>query len=93
MHQPRLANHAAFHQRMRFLTQRIKTKVIGDAAYALVLLREFNQRGTLAHVHGQRLLAHDVLARFQCSLGLVEVDVVRSADVDHIDGLILYQII
>ena len=64
-----------------------------SAAYALVLLREFNQRGTLAHVHGQRLLAHDVLARFQCSLGLIEVDVIWSADVDHVDGWVLYQII
>jgi hypothetical protein len=34
-----------------------------------------------------------VLARLQRSLSLIEVDVIRSADVDNIDGLILYQII
>ena len=30
-----------------------------------------------------------MLARFQCRFGLIEVDVIWSADVDYIDGLIL----
>ena len=78
---------------MRFLAQRIKTQIVSDATHSFVLLREFNQRGTLAHIHGERLLAHDVLARVQGGLGLLEVDMIWRADVDHVDGRVLYQII
>src|SRR2546428_693393 len=31
--------------------------------------------------------------QFQCSLGLIEGAVIWSADVDHVDGWVLYQII
>ena len=86
MNEPGLANHTSNDSRFRFLTQRVIAQVVGHAANAAALLSQLDEHFRFAGIHRQRLFAKHVLAGAKQRAGLLEMEVVRGADVHHVDG-------
>src|SRR5205823_5823198 len=66
---------------------------VGHSSGQASLPRELNQRSALARIHGEWLLAHDVLSSFERCFCLIKMKVVRSADVDCTYGGITDQFV
>ena len=72
----------------RLQTQRIVADVVVDASRQVSLGGQPNQLGGLLRIHGQRLLAHHVLAGSQAPRSQIEMQPVRRRDVDRLHLLV-----
>src|SRR5438445_11902287 len=81
--QSRLANDSSLYDRASLLTQWVITQVVGDGTDQVPLARQINQRLALPGIQGERLLAHDVLARFHHGVRLIVMQVVGGAEVNR----------
>src|SRR3984893_4832709 len=83
-----LAKPAFANQLMKVLAQWIEPNVEVHRMDEAAGLRELEQPGGFGRGHGQRLFAHDMLARRQRGLCMRVMDVVGRRDVYDIDALI-----
>ena len=84
--EPDVAEAAAADELVGVLVERVVADVEVGRVDQAGLGGPGDQRGRLAGGHGQRLLAHDVLAGVEDRQGLAGVQVVGRGDVDDLDG-------
>ena len=89
-----LAELAAAHPLAGLDRERVEADVVVDArGLPRVLAGEGHELGRLLRGHGQRLLAQHVLAGLERGLRHLEVQLVRRADVDRLDRLVVEQLL
>ena len=85
MHKPGLADGAFFDEGASFLTKRVVTQVVGNAANFLRLPDQGDEEFGLSRIHGQWLFTEDVFTRAKETTGLIEVEIVWGAEVDDVN--------
>ena len=82
------AHVAAAHHVVRLQVERVEADVVADGRRLLFALRQLHQLGRLLRVHGQRLLAQDVLAGQERLLGQRVMQHVGHGEMDGVNVLV-----